>query len=214
MGGANPLTASADPALLDLWRALQQDAANLPPPVNALVAQIAQHAGGSVSSDATSELEKLYQEEVVAQCRVRVEGRYPFGSGSDMPLADFGDVFGYGGAVRQVLHRQPRQAGRHVAASVGLASGVGEPSAGMLAQFERAERIRQMFFSPGSKMPELGFTVRLSNLDPPATRFYVNIDGQSLEIKPGAESRSPVAWPGPDKQRRSPSPRSRTRRGA
>jgi type VI secretion system protein ImpL len=70
----------------------------------------------------------------------------------------------------------------------------------MLAQFERAERIRQMFFSPGSKMPELAFTVRLSNLDAAATRFYVNIDGHVFDVKPGAESRGPVVWPGQQKR--------------
>jgi type VI protein secretion system component VasK len=51
------------------------------------------------------------------------------------------------------------------------------PSAAVLPQFERAERIRQMFFSPGAKLPEVNFVVRLSNLDPTATRFYLNIDG-------------------------------------
>ena len=48
-GGANPLTALTDPAVLDLWRALQRDAANLPSPVNVLVGQIAHNAAGSVS---------------------------------------------------------------------------------------------------------------------------------------------------------------------
>ena len=42
--------------------------------------------------------------------------------------------------------------------------------------------------------------VRLSNLDASATRFYVNIDGQRFETKPGADSRSPVVWPGPEKR--------------
>jgi type VI secretion system protein ImpL len=200
VGGANPLRALSDPMLLDLWRALRQDAANMPPPVNSLVTQIAQYVGGSVSSDATRELEKLYQEEVVARCRVRVQGRYPFGSASDMPLADFGEVFGHGGLYdkfftdnldKLVDTSQRPWAWRPESV---------EPSLGMLAQFERAERIRQMFFSPGSKMPELAFTVKLSNLDPQATRLYVNIDGHVFDVKPGGESRGPVVWPGPQKR--------------
>ena len=97
VGGANPLKALADPALLDLRRALRQDAVNLPAPVNTLVTQIAEHVAGSVSSDATRELETLYQGQVVAACRARVEGRYPFGAGEDMPLSDFAEVFGSGG---------------------------------------------------------------------------------------------------------------------
>jgi type VI secretion system protein ImpL len=70
----------------------------------------------------------------------------------------------------------------------------------MLTQFEKAERIRQMFFTPGAKNPELNFIVRTSNLDAAATRFYVNIDGQVAAITPGAETRIPMSWPGPDKR--------------
>jgi type VI secretion system protein ImpL len=74
------------------------------------------------------------------------------------------------------------------------------PDAAILAQLERADRIRQMFFAPGGKTPELPFTVRLSNLDAGATRFYVDIDGQRLEVKPQAESRYTIVWPGPEKK--------------
>src|SRR4029453_7168759 len=43
------------------------------------------------------------------------------------------------------------------------------------------------------------FVVRLSNLDPTATRFYLNIDGQRLETRPGGESPRPVVGPGAEK---------------
>ena len=80
-------------------------------------------------------------------------------SAGEMSLSDFGEVFGYGGLYDKFFHRPPRQAGRQVAASVDLASRVGGTSPGMLAQFERAERIRQMFFDAGSKTPQLDFIV-------------------------------------------------------
>jgi type VI secretion system protein ImpL len=68
----------------------------------------------------------------------------------------------------------------------------------MLGQFEQVARIRQNFFSPGPKRPEVVFTVRLSNLDPAAKRFYLDIDGQRFDVHPGTdESRAPVVWPGP-----------------
>jgi type VI secretion system protein ImpL len=199
VGGANPLRALSDPVLLDLWRALRQDAANMPPPVNTLVTQIAQHVGGSVSSDATRELEKLYQEEVVARCRVRVPGRYPFGGASDMPLADFAEVFGHGGLYDKFFtDNLDKLVDTSLRPWAWRAESV-EPSPGMLPQFERAARIREMFFSPGSKTPELAFTVKLSNLDPAAIRFYINLDGHDLDVKPGAERRGPVVWPGTQK---------------
>ena len=145
-------------------------------------------------------LEKLYQEEVVALCRVLVQDRYPFGSASDMPPADFGEAFGYGGLYDTFFKVN---VDRRVDTSQhpwNWRPGFMEPSPSMLAQFELAARIRQMFFSPGSKMPKLAFTVRLSNLDPSATRFYVNIDGQEVAVSPGAKSERRVVWPGPEKR--------------
>ena len=200
VGGANPLSAIHDPGLLELWRTLRQDAATLPPPVNALVAQIAQNAGGSVSSDATRELERRYQEEVVTGCRLRVESRYPFGGTREMPLSDFAEVFGPGGLYDKffTVNLDPL-VDRTLKPWAWRPDSV-EPSRGMLAQFELAEHIRQMFFGAGSKLPELTFNVVLSNLDPSATRFYVNIDDRGFAIKPGEKPRRAVVWPGPQKR--------------
>ena len=199
VGGTNPLKALADPALLDLRRALRQDAVNLPPPINTLVGQIAQNVVGSVSSDATRELEKLYQEEVVAECRTRVEGRYPFGTGGDMPLSDFALVFGHGGVYDKFFaDRLEKLVDTSQRPWTWRPDSVAS-SPGMLAQFERVLHIREMFFAPGSKAPELEFTVRLSKLDAAASRLYVDIDGQEYEVKPGGESSRSALWPGPKK---------------
>jgi type VI secretion system protein ImpL len=201
VGGASPLRAVSDPVLLELWRGLRQDAANLPSPVKTLIAQIAQYSGGSVSSDATRELENLYREQVVGQCRVRVSGRYPFGSGSEMSLTDFAEVFGYGGVYDRFftanLEKLVDTSGhpwRWRPESVA-------PSPALLAEFEQADRIRQMFFRPGSKMPGLEFTVKLSGLDVRAHRFYLDIGGQAAAVAPGGESKREVVWPDPDPQK-------------
>ena len=52
-----------------------------------------------------------------------------------------------------------------------------------------------MFFPPGSKTPALTFNVKLSRLDPQATRLYVNIDGRSIAVTPGTESKAEFVWP-------------------
>jgi type VI secretion system protein ImpL len=116
-----------------------------------------------------------------------------------MSLADFGDIFGHGGVYDRFFTENLDKLVDKSQRPWSWREGSVHPSAAVLPQFERAERIRQMFFSPGAKVPEVNFVVRLSNLDPTATRFYVNIDGQKLETRPGVESRSPVVWPGPEK---------------
>jgi type VI secretion system protein ImpL len=199
VGGTNPLKALADPALLDLRRALRQDAVNLPSPINTLVGEMAQNVVGSVGTDAARELEKLYQEEVVAECRARVEGRYPFGSGGDVALSDFSFIFGYGGVYDNFFtERLDKLVDTSQRPWTWRPDSV-PSSPAILAQFERVAGIREMFFSPGGKSPELEFKIRLSKLDPAATRLYVDIDGQQFDAKPGADSSASATWPGPKK---------------
>jgi type VI secretion system protein ImpL len=199
VGGTNPLKALADPVLRDLRQALRQDAVNLPPPVNTLVGQMAQNVVGSISTDATRELEKLYLEEVVSECRARVEGRYPFGSGGDISLVDFAAVFGPGGLYEKFFaERLDKLVDTSQRPWTWRPDSVAS-SPGMLAQFERVGRIREMFFAPGSKSPELEFRIRLSKLDAQASRLYVDIDGQAFEVKPGGEGGGLATWPGPKK---------------
>jgi type VI secretion system protein ImpL len=200
VGGANPLKALADPALLDLRRTLRQEAANLPSPINTLINEIAQDAGGSVSSDATRELDKIYQADVVTACRARVEGRYPFANSDlDMSLSDFALVFGSGGVYDKFFADSLEKLVETSQHPWTWRPESVDPPRGMLGQFELAAHIRELFFSPGSKEPKLEFTVKLSKLDSTATRFYVEIDGQRFDAKPGAESRAAATWPGATK---------------
>ena len=196
VGGESPLQALTDPTLLGLWHVLQQDSISLPPPVNRLAAEIARHASENVSGVATNQLERLYRDNLLVPCRQRMQDRYPFGKGSDLSLADFGEIVGYGGLFDKFYTENIDKLVERGSGQLVWRPDSVNPSPGMLAQFERAERIRQMFFSPGSKTPELEFTVRLSALNPAAKRFYLDIHGQRLDVIPGAESVGPVQWPG------------------
>ena len=197
VGGASPLSALSDPAFLELRRSLRLEAVNLPSPVNAWVAQIAQGVSGSVGSDAARELEqRVSAARVVAECRVRVEGRYPFGSAGEMSLGDFGQVFGPGGLFDKFfVDRLAQLVDTSQRPWTWRPEFVG-PTRGMLEQFERADRIRRMFFGADSKLPQLDFTVRLSNLSPQATRFYIMIDEQPMDLRPGQDIRRQISWPG------------------
>ena len=201
-GGGLTIKALTDPAMLDQLRTLQLDAANLPSPVNGLVAEIARNTGGSLSGVAKGEIDRLYQGDVVARCHQLVGDRYPFGNATEMTLGAFGEVFGYGGLYDKFFMERLDPLVDRSAARWSWRAGSVDPSQSqaILDQFERVERIRQMFFSPGSKTPELNFSVKLSNVDPSAIRFYINIDGQQFDAKPGSESRNPAVWPGPDKR--------------
>jgi type VI secretion system protein ImpL len=181
-----------------MLRTLRQDATNLPSPFYGIVTQIALNAGGSVGAEATRELDQLYRDQVVAECRTRVEDRYPFGDGhaGDMSLSDFSLVFGYGGVYDKFFSE-------HLEKLVNTSQrpwtwrpdSVHLPLA-FLGQFERASGIRQMFFDAGTKALQLGFTATLSKLDATATRFYVDIDSQRFEAKPDIPMAWQAVWPG------------------
>ena len=197
VGGASPLKALSEPALIELRRAVQQDAANLPAPVGTLVGQIAQNSGVSVSSDATTELEKLYNAEIVPTCHERIEGRYPFGNGNEVLLEHFGEVFGYGGTFDKFFTENLDRLVDRTQTKWTWRQGSVEPPPGMLDRFQQAALIRDMFFSGGSKVPKVNFTVTLSDLDSQALRFYFEIDGQRAEVKPGSVSTKLFVWPSP-----------------
>jgi type VI secretion system protein ImpL len=118
-----------------------------------------------------------------------------------MPLTDFAEVFGHGGLYDKFFAERLDKLVDRSQRPWAWREGSVRSSPGMLAQFERVDRIRGMFFGQGGKTPEVGFIVRLSNLDPQATRFYFYVDGQSSSIKPGGELRSPMVWPGPPDKR-------------
>jgi type VI secretion system protein ImpL len=191
------------PELVNRLRSLQQDAATLPPPVANLIGQVAGKAEAATLGQARSELENRYREDVLRDCNEVVAGHYPFtpGSATDTPLADFGRLFGYGGvfdtffkANLEPLVDTSRSPWTWRAGVSGASVGA---STAMLRQFEAARRVREMFFRPGSQTPELHFTLMPAGLDPAATRFVLEIDGQAIDYRPGVERAWAATWPGP-----------------
>jgi type VI secretion system protein ImpL len=200
LGGSEPLSAITDQGVRDLWRSVDQDATNLPVPVDRLVKEVVRTAETTVTGVAKSELDKLYEGQIVSRCRIIVEGKYPFGAGVEMPLSDFGEMFGYGGLYdRFFTERLDKLVDTLQNPWTWRASPVSS-SPDLLNQFQRAERIRRMFFAAGSKAPELNFTLTLGSLDKAATRFFLEINGQRYDVKPGAAGGSPAVWPGMDKR--------------
>jgi len=193
--GGSPIRTLQDPSFRALMQTLRYQATSLPPAVGRIVSQIADAPEGAVISGATTVIQTLYNQQVVPTCNSLIANRYPFASsGSDVQLADFGLVFGYDGLFdkfftehleKQVDTTGPAWAWRP--GSVNLPDG-------LLDQFQEARRIRDMFFPPGAKMPDVRFFVTFGNLDAAAQRAVLQIDGQTLDDK---HMKQPVTWPGP-----------------
>ena len=181
-------------------QSLQEQAKLLPPPVGAMVAQIGAKGTSLTVGQARDELSRRYEEQVARECRELVEGRYPLvhTSANDVPLADFGHVFGFGGvfesffrdnlAVLVDVSRTPWR-WREGASAIG-------GSAALLRQFEQAQRIRDLYFKAGAQVPEARFNLTPDTLDAAATRFSLDLDGQPFEYRHGPVQSKTLTWPG------------------
>jgi type VI secretion system protein ImpL len=202
--GQKALDPGTSASVGELARSLNQDAAALPKPVAAVVTQVGRRAVALSAGELRSTLDSRYRQDVVRPCLDAIEGRYPFSpkSATDVPLADFGRVFGYGGVFDTFFRtnlidhvdtsRNPWAWRTDVS---GMQVG---GSRAMLNQFQAAERLREAFFRPGSQMPELRFTLTPTELDATTTRFLLEMDGQTLEYRHGPERNWPAQWPGPN----------------
>ncbi len=200
LGNVSALDAMSKAGQADALQSLQQQAKLLPAPVGAMVAQIGSRSATVAVGQARDELSRRYDEQVARQCRELIQGRYPFAraSNNDLPLADFGRIFGYGGVFESFFRdnlaalvdvSQTPWRWREGAASIG-------GSTAILRQFQQAQRIRDVYFKSGSQLPEARFNLTPDTLDAGATRFVLEVDGQSLEYRHGPQQSKAMAWPG------------------
>ncbi len=200
LGASNALDSLSKSGQADALQSLQQQAKLLPAPIGAMVAQIGTRSQATAVGQARDELSRRYDDQVARECRELVDGRYPFShsSANDLPLADFGHVFGYGGVFDKFFQdnlaplvdvsRTPWR-WREGAAGIG-------GSAALLKQFQQAQRIREVYFKPGSQTPEARFNLTPDTLDAAATRFTLDLDGQRLEYRHGPLESKAMVWPG------------------
>jgi type VI secretion system protein ImpL len=178
----------------------QQAAAQLPPPASGWFAALTGKSQALVASGTKSALDDQYQQAVGKDCADFTRGRYPFSpsSNNDIPLQNFGELFGYGGRFDSFYNQT---AGKLIDASgrnwqwktgPGAISG----SAGMLAQLQGADRIKQMFFRSGN-LPEVDFTWLTPVLDAGIGKLVIDVDGQKYEYQPGGATNVSMKWPGP-----------------
>ena len=197
VGDTNPLDIIAGGGAGTL-ESIQLEAKQLPPPLNEMMSKLGGESTGVVEGAARNELVQRYNQQVLRQCKELIDGRYPFTrtSGIDVPLGDFGQVFGSGGVFDNFFKENLRQLVDTTRTPWRWREGAPAGSGAMLTQFQTVERIREVFFRSGSQTPEVRFNVAPSTLDASVARFTLDVDGQQFEYRHGpAQSRS-IVWPG------------------
>ena len=173
-------------------------AAQQPDLVRGIVAQVADatigQSRGAEREGLTAELKPITE-----ICNRAITGRYPFASGSkaDVLPEDFGQLFGAGGLFDDFYQRRlaalvdPSGA---VWAYRPLTDGSRPVAPASLAEFQRAQRIREVFFRSGGKVPAIRIEMRLSELEPTLKELIFDIDGQVQKLTSSGPSIS-IAWP-------------------
>ena len=173
-------------------------AAQQPAMVRGMVEQLADAAVGQTRG---AELQGLTVElkPIADVCNRTITGRYPFASGSkaDVLPEDFGQLFGQGGSFDDFFQRR-------LAALVDvstptwtyrpLADGSKPVSPAALAEFQRAQRIREVFFRSGGKQPAIRLDLRLSAMEPTLKELIIDIDGQVNKLTTSGQAIT-LAWP-------------------
>lgn len=206
LGDTSALDALSQSGQAEALASLQMLAKQLPVPVGDMIGQIGVRTQTVAVTQARVDLARRYNQQVLRECRDLIEGRYPVNraSAADVPLADFGRVFGPAGVFDKFFRenleplvdasREPWR-WRQGAAPIG-------GSAALLKQFQLVQRIRTMYFaqdggsSQGGASPITRFFLTPDMLDASVTRFTLDIDGQTFEYRHGPLSAYPMSWPG------------------
>ncbi len=203
LGQRSPLEALQQTGRGDLIQDLQQEARTLPPVVGGLVSEIAGRAERIALSEGGSVLDTLYRTQVLSQCTDLITGKYPFSreSAIDVQLADFSDLFGYGGLFDRFFTENmaplvdtSRSTWTWRAGGGGASVGV---STRMLRQFESAQRIREMFFPSGSRQADVPFDLTPFYMHDELSRVVFELGGPPVPHQFGPERTTTMRWPAP-----------------
>ena len=198
VGQQSALDPQVQAATRDARQSLTLLAKQLPAPLGNLVSDVSVRTASIVGSEARGELGRLYASQVVSDCSALVAGRYPLdpASASDAAPGDFAHVFGPGGVFDSFFRDHLAQLVDTSRSPWRWRAGAAAGSAAMLQQFERAQRIREVFFGTGSQTPQVRFNLLPDTLDPTVTAFRMSIDGQPFQYQHGPVRSVSMQWPG------------------
>ncbi|MBK9235345.1 MAG: type VI secretion system membrane subunit TssM [Rhodoferax sp.] len=188
------------PPPADVAGKLKSDAGRLPEPIRSMIENLSQ--SGSTQAR-TAERGNLSQDlrPIADFCARAIAGRYPLvpSSTRDVLPEDFGQMFAPGGLMDDFFQKRlaalvDTSARPWRYKPVGEQSGV---SVAALAQFERAARIRDVFFRSGARVPSLRLDFMPRELDASITQFILDVDGQLVKYAHGPAVPMAVQWPGP-----------------
>lgn len=181
--------------------------AHLPEPLKSMTLALATGNQDIIADSGKNQLNQLWQTEVMQAYQKGIQGRYPFAKASnkEVMLEDFSRFFAQGGIVELFFTKNLQTfvdtSGKSWRMTNQLNQGI-SVSPAALAQLQAAVKMRQLFFATGGTVPSVKFNLKPLSLDPNATAFWLNLEGQESKISATDAGKSAAfSWPGTDGSR-------------
>ncbi len=180
---------------------LHLETMRLPEPVKRWVRSLVSDNWSLVLGGVKGQLNKALKSKLEPLCKAGLEGRYPLvkDSEQDVTLQDFGRFFSPHGLLDQFFDTYLKQfvdtSGKRWKIIKQNNQSVGI-SASTLEQFQRADKIKKIFFQSGGSAPQIRFQIRPVFLDANASRFWLNLEGQQISYRHGPIRAVTFQWPG------------------
>jgi len=174
-------------------------AGQLPEPARSALEKV---AGAATTSGRAVEREGLTSElkPISEFCNRAITGRYPFTSSSkaDVLPEDFAQLFGAGGAFDTFYSAKLAplvDTGTNPWSFKPTGDGTKPVNAAALVDFQRAARIKEVFFRGGGKTPSFKVDIRAVEMEDGMKEMNLEIDGTVFKFLAGNTTPVTVTWP-------------------
>jgi type VI secretion system protein ImpL len=158
-----------------------------------------------IKGQTRGDFDRQWDSKVLPLCTQALEGRYPLqkGAAADVTIDDFSRLFAPNGLIDAFFNTSLRPFVDTTQDPWKLRNtGDVAVSAESLAEFQRAARIRDMFFGNGTT-PVLKFEITPISMDSDSSKSIMSIDGQEVAFDGSSPHTMSVQWPGPGGERQS-----------
>ncbi len=186
----------------DVPMKVKTEAARLPEPIRSLIEQLGKDGASHTLNEAGKRLKEDYKSGIGEFCEQAIAGRYPFDKTStrDVTPDDFARLFASGGIIDEFFQKnlvqyvdtsaRPWKARQVIDANLSISSAT-------LLQFQRAQRIREVFFPAGGRAPGLKLEFKPVDMDASILQITIDVDGQIIKYSHGPQVPVAIQWPGP-----------------
>ncbi|MGG1944075.1 type VI secretion system membrane subunit TssM [Trinickia sp. NRRL B-1857] len=183
----------------DVLERLTQSAVTLPEPLGDMLGSLAREGTTSAQSAQRGRIDEQWRSEVGTFCHAAIDGRYPFfpSGGDDVTPDDFAHLFASGGLLDAFFQTYLKPYVDTTATPWVWRPNVAPPgmSIAALRELERAEHIREAFFSGPNKTMDVRFTLTPRAMDAGLTRFVLADGAQTLDYAHDPPRATRFQWP-------------------